>query len=440
MGKGSEKNILNKTKQEKRTELPVHCEQKQAIDKLSEMSIEKLREYGQKLAISGAVSMSKETLLIELQPFARGILDPSRPDYFPLGKIPVKLSDLKNAIPAHCFERSLIRSFGHLFLDLAMIATLGYLASFIPSSGYLPYVLWPLYWAANGVVMTGVWVLSHECGHQAFSDYTWVNNTVGTIFHSLLLVPYHPWRISHGLHHANAGSMEHDEVFLPTTRSDILNEALSDAPIVHFFHGFLMLFFGWHPGYLFFNIAGPEKYRNKPNSHFNPNSVLFRDSQRSLVVQSDLALLVVLAIIVYVGQTYGWLNVLFYYGVPEVVVNLMLVLITYLQHTDVFLPHMRENEWNWLRGACLTIDREYGWIFDVLMHHITDTHVAHHIFSKMPFYHCQEATKVIKEKLGPYYTKDTTPVPQALWRALKNCQFVEDEGDIVFYKDASGSW
>ena len=440
MGRGTEKSVSSTKKTQSGANIPKNCEQKTAVQELSRLSTEKLREYAEKLAISNASSMSKETLLEELCPFARGILDPSRPDYFPLDDIPLKLSELKQAIPAHCFERSLIRSFAHLFFDIALVLTLGYLATYIQYTGPLQYALWPMYWVANGIVLTGVWVLSHECGHQAFSDYTWVNNTVGTIFHSILLVPYHPWRISHGLHHANTGSMENDEVFIPPTRSDLANEALSDAPIVHLFHGFTMLFFGWYPGYLIFNMAGPAKYRNKPNSHFNPNSVLFRDSQRSLVVQSDLAVLVVVCGLIYAGRTYGWGNLLFFYGVPEIVVNFFLVLITYLQHTDVFLPHMRDDEWNWLRGACLTVDREYGWLLDILLHHITDTHVAHHIFSKMPFYHCQEATKVIKEKLGHHYMKDNTPIPQALWRSLKNCQFVEDDGDIVFYKDASGSW
>jgi hypothetical protein len=51
--------------------------------------------------------------------------------------------------------------------------------------------------------MTGVWVLAHECGHQSFSDSEFANNVVGTICHSLLLVPYHSWRISHSKHHNN---------------------------------------------------------------------------------------------------------------------------------------------------------------------------------------------------------------------------------------------
>ena len=44
---------------------------------------------------------------------------------------------------------------------------------------------------------------------------------------------------------------------------------------------------------------------------------------------------------------------------------------------------------NWLRGALCTVDRSFGWLLDRTLHHITDTHVCHHLFSKMPFYHAQ---------------------------------------------------
>ena len=41
-------------------------------------------------------------------------------------------------------------------------------------------------------------VIAHECGHQSFSESEFWNNFFGTILHSLLLVPYHSWRITHG--------------------------------------------------------------------------------------------------------------------------------------------------------------------------------------------------------------------------------------------------
>lgn len=49
----------------------------------------------------------------------------------------------------------------------------------------------------QGTCATGVWVLAHEAGHGAFSPQAWVNDTVGWIFHSALLVPYFSWKYTH---------------------------------------------------------------------------------------------------------------------------------------------------------------------------------------------------------------------------------------------------
>lgn len=90
----------------------------------------------------------------------------------------------------------MVKSFAYLALDFALIAAIGYAGTFIPSVAvHAPLlatlVLWPVYWYAQGSVMTGVWVLAHECGHQSFSESQFVNDLVGTVCHSALLVPYH---------------------------------------------------------------------------------------------------------------------------------------------------------------------------------------------------------------------------------------------------------
>ena len=69
----------------------------------------------------------------------------------------------------------------------------------------------------------------------------------------------------------------------------------------------------------------------------------------------------------------GFGNVAFFYLIPYTITNLHLVLITYLQHTDVFTPHFRGKEWTWLRGALCTIDRSFGPVLDHTFHHITGT-------------------------------------------------------------------
>ena len=44
--------------------------------------------------------------------------------------------------------------------------------------------LWALYGFLTGLFATGIWVIGHECGHQAFSESKTINNTVGWVLHS----------------------------------------------------------------------------------------------------------------------------------------------------------------------------------------------------------------------------------------------------------------
>jgi len=83
------------------------------------------------------------------------------------------------------------------------------------------------------------------------------------------------------------------------------------------------------------------------------------------------------------------------YFIPYLWVNHWIVLITLLQHTDPLLPHYRGAAFNFQRGALSTMDRSllggagpiFGWFGGTLTHGISETHVLHHICSKIPHYH-----------------------------------------------------
>lgn len=70
---------------------------------------------------------------------------------------------------------------------------LGYLArNYLPLT-YSMIPIWIVYAVITGTVATGVWVLGHECGHFAFSETRWLNDALGLVLHSSLLVPYFSW-------------------------------------------------------------------------------------------------------------------------------------------------------------------------------------------------------------------------------------------------------
>ncbi|XBJ24499.1 hypothetical protein VPH35_002367 [Triticum aestivum] len=83
------------------------------------------------------------------------------------------LAQIKKAIPPHCLQCSVIRSFSYVVYDLVIIASLLYAALVwipgLPSMQQLGAC--PLYWV---------------CGHHAFSDYLLLDNMVRSSLSSCL--------------------------------------------------------------------------------------------------------------------------------------------------------------------------------------------------------------------------------------------------------------
>ncbi|KDQ62389.1 hypothetical protein JAAARDRAFT_30292 [Jaapia argillacea MUCL 33604] len=394
------------------------------------------------------------------------------------------VKDLLSAIPAHCHKRSAFRSSLYIFMDVAVIAGIYKTATFLDTfitpevldlrhPALYPFArlaLWAFYGFGTGLFATGLWVVAHECGHQAFSESKTINNAVGWVLHSALGVPYHSWRITHGKHHASTGHMTQDQVFVPKTRSqlglpafdpskeDILGssisndlkaefwEALGDSPIGAAFGAASYLLAGW-PAYLIRNASGQKRYPRGSN-HFNPSAVMFAPHQRGQIFMSDIG------IVLWLGAVGSWIyykgfaEVFRLYLVPYIWVNHWLVLITFLQHTDPLLPHYRAAEFTFPRGALSTLDRNLlgdlgpimGWLGAVATHGISETHVAHHVASKIPHYHAWEATYALRKRLESAGIKlQGRPGGWAeVYRVFQQCKFVEDEGNVLFYKNAYG--
>ena len=73
-----------------------------------------------------------------------------------------------------------------------------------------------------------------------------------------------------------------------------------------------------------------------------------------------------LALLAYCCNATSFWRVAAVYGGPYLGLNAWLGIVTKLHHTDVDVPHLEGEEWNWVRGAFLTIDRPYYKIVDVL--------------------------------------------------------------------------
>lgn len=156
-----------------------------------------------------------------------------------------------------------------------------------------------------------------------------INDIVGFILHTILLVPFHSWRITHGLHHSYTAHMEKDQVFVPVEKGP--NDKVNNSILATFLDIFAMLLIGW-PLYLFFNFSGNRTYWGKRTNHFEPQSPLFHERQYWLIVYSNIGIIAMIGLLFTLGSINGLWWISKYYLFPYLVVNFWLVLITFLQH------------------------------------------------------------------------------------------------------------
>ena len=387
------------------------------------------------------------------------------------------IKQIRDAIPKHCYERSALRSMGYVVRDVVCLATTFTLFHNFVTPEYIPSTpvragLWGLYTFLQGLFGTGLWVLAHECGHGAFSPSQTFNDFVGWVLHSSLLVPYFSWQLSHSKHHKATGNMERDMVFVPRTREQQasrlgkltheISELAEETPAFTLLMLVLQQLVGW-PNYLLTNVTGHDYHekqregrgKGKHNglgggvNHFDPSSPLYENAHAKLILLSDLGLGIAITGLVYLCRTFGFQNMLVWYFIPYLWVNHWLVAITFLQHTDPSLPHYEADEWNFVRGAAATIDREFGFIGRHLLHGIIETHVLHHYVSTIPFYNADEASEAIKPVMGKHYRADVEGgawgFVSAMFKSARMCQWVEpSEGatgrgkGVLFFRNRNG--
>lgn len=355
------------------------------------------------------------------------------------------IKDILSAIPKHCYERLLVRSMGYLVRDIVMMGVISYtghkLIPHIVSDDYelvaqgIRGTLWMVQSYLIGLFGFGLWILAHECGHGAFSEYQAVNDFIGWAVHSYLMVPYFSWKFSHSKHHKATGHLTRDMVFVPYTKeefkekhhSNSVSEILEESPI----WTLATLIFQQLGGlqlYLATNATGQSipGISKIAKSHYAPKSPIFDSHQYWYIVLSDLGIITTLMVVYQWYKSFGLFNMMINWFVPWIWVNHWLVFVTFLQHTDPKLPHYQDNQWTFARGAAATIDRDFGFIGQHIFHDIIETHVLHHYVSRIPFYNAREATKAIRDVMGHHYRYDGTSMWFALWKCLRSCQFVDD--------------
>ncbi|CAN6469847.1 unnamed protein product [Victoria cruziana] len=278
------------------------------------------RDWG--LRVSAPLKVASVSEGGEAEGQNKSSFDPAAPPPFSLGEI-------RAAIPKHCWVKSPWRSMSYVLRDIVIVFGLAAAAAYLNN-----WLVWPLYWVAQGTMFWALFVLGHDCGHGSFSNNRTLNNVVGHVLHSSILVPYHGWRISHRTHHQNHGHVENDESWHPLPEKIYRN--LDDtAKTLRFTAPFPMLAY---PFYLWGRSPG------KSGSHFHPDSSLFVPNEKKDVIVSTVCWSAMVALLVGLSCWLGPISMLKLYGVPYLMFVMWLDFVTYLHH------HGHEQKLPWYRG------------------------------------------------------------------------------------------
>jgi omega-3 fatty acid desaturase (delta-15 desaturase) len=329
--------------------------------------------------------------------------------------------EIKKVLPNRCFQPRVLASMVYVFRDVFLIAvtfaSIYYLHQF-----QNPIIWWSsllIYWGVQGTFFTAVFVVGHDCGHDSFSNYKIVNDIVGQIMHAFLFCPFYMWKLSHRHHHKFSNNFDKDEVFYPVKKTD----SKAQGKILPGF-GFGL---GWY-GYLMLG------YQPRPVNHFNPLHPMFVGHLFGCLCSVG-ALGVMSWLLYKFYLVFGFWGLFNYYVVPDFIFASFCVLITFLHHTEEHIPWYADDQWDFVRGQLSTIDRNYGFVHYII--HSIGTHQMHHMFTKIPHYHLEEATYHFRKNFPSLVRICDEPIISSFFRMFskyeKQCKM--NEGTKVhFYR------
>jgi len=78
-------------------------------------------------------------------------------EFDPAAQPPFKLADIRAAIPKHCWVKDPWKSMSYVVRDVAIVFGLAAVAAHFNN-----WLLWPLYWFAQGTMFWALFVLGHD--------------------------------------------------------------------------------------------------------------------------------------------------------------------------------------------------------------------------------------------------------------------------------------
>jgi omega-6 fatty acid desaturase (delta-12 desaturase) len=230
----------------------------------------------------------------------------------------------------------------------------------------------------NGLFIMRIFIIQHDCGHNAFFKSTKWNNWVGSVLGIITLTPYYHWRKMHAKHHASSGDLDFrgfgdvDTITVEEYRNLSLGRKL-----VYRFYRHPIIMFVFTPT-LLFAVFHRLPLKLTPQEH----------KERVSVHNTNIALL---AIFLSLGYLLGFKEVLLLWLPITVFSSVIGVFLFYVQHQFEDTYWRWHNEWDYewaaLKGSSyFKLPKVLQWFSgNIGFHHV------HHLSPKIPNYNLEAA-------------------------------------------------
>lgn len=260
-----------------------------------------------------------------------------------------------------------------------------------------------------------IFIIFHDCCHNAFFSSRKANAIVGTITGILTCCPYNQWRYSHAVHHATSSNLSQrkmGEIWILT-----VNEYLALPRSKQLFYRFYrhpLVMFGLGPIYTFL-IA----YR------FNRKKA--RKKERLNTYLTNLGIVGVVALLCW---AVGWSSFLLVQGPIFYLSGMVGIWLFYVQHQFEDTYFEREEKWSYISAA---MEGSSFYNLPKFLHWVTGNigfHHIHHLSPRIPNYHLQ---KLHREY--PFLQDVPTIGLRSSFRSLRFRVWCEEEKRFLSFRE-----
>jgi omega-6 fatty acid desaturase (delta-12 desaturase) len=299
----------------------------------------------------------------------------------------IKLTTVRQVIPAVCFKRSALQTFGWYAFDLALY--LGLMYGVFASEAWWARLAFGV---GAGCAVAFMFVWAHDAAHGALFQSEWAAELFGTAFMLPSLNMYRLWSHGHNrVHHGFTSYSPVDWIWRPLTPAEYAAKPLwgrlvyrmERSPWTCALHYLLRV---WWPGMVMYR---PDR-KSRERLGYAVNKLV------------TLAFVLVMSALAWRFGG-GAIGVLAAVVVPFVVFNYFIALFVYLHHTHPEVPFFDQRaEWsNTIGQVYCSIVWRCSRLSELLIHNIM-IHVPHHVEPRIPFYRLKRAYAELQREYGPY--------------------------------------